>query len=192
MKFITLFWLSVVLLMGARLLEGGIPATMPSATAPAPSGVAAGSASPSVAEDDFPPLVLLLLLVAIVIFLFLAVLVIVGGAVAAAVMSILLLCGILTSSIVIGLIRRTRGSAVRAFVIQAGAAIGIPCGIVAFWLANRWGYYGLKLPSVHLRPGERGGTRPAYQQGRCEADSPGRRPIFDAAASGVGATPQRR
>ena len=50
--------------------------------------------------------------------------------------ALLVLLGIVSSSVIIGFLRKRPGAAVGALVIQFGAVVGIVCGVVAFWLAK--------------------------------------------------------
>ena len=48
----------------------------------------------------------------------------------------LVFLGIVSSSVIIGFLRKQPSAGVRAFVIQGCAVAGIVCGIVGFWLAR--------------------------------------------------------
>ena len=114
-----------------------------------PGGTTAGpAASTPTADDGFAPGLLVMVLA----FLFLCAVVIVLAAIigAAALLlgAVLLLFGIISSSVLIGLCRRTGGSAVRAFLVQACAIAGVPMGVLALWLENRLFHVGLTHEAI--------------------------------------------
>lgn len=57
-----------------------------------------------------------------------------GGIIISALAGALTVFGILSSSVALGLIRRSPASGFRALFVQVGAVAGIPCGIGAMWL----------------------------------------------------------
>jgi hypothetical protein len=87
-----------------------------------------------------------MLLGVLAILLLVAVVVVLAAILAAGAMflgAVLLLLGIISSSVLIGLLRRTGRSAVRAFIIQACALAGVPMGVGALWLDNHLLHVGL-------------------------------------------------
>jgi len=120
------------------------PSTAPAATQPAAvtGGPAAGPAS-TPAADGFSPMILLAVVAILFLFCVAVVLAAILSAAALFLGAALLLFGIISSSVLVGLIRRTGGSAARAFIVQASAVIGAPVGVVALWLQNRLFHIGL-------------------------------------------------
>ncbi|HEX7860892.1 MAG TPA: hypothetical protein VF773_11230 [Verrucomicrobiae bacterium] len=86
--------------------------------------------------DDFDPGLLLFVVVMLAACAFLVGAGLLAGIVAFALTGALTAFGIMSSSVVIGFIRRSPASGFRALVIQLGAVAGIPCGIGAMWLVS--------------------------------------------------------
>jgi hypothetical protein len=86
--------------------------------------------------DDFDPGLLLFVVVMLAACAFLVGAGLVGGIVAFVLAGALTAFGIMSSSVVIGFIRRSPASGFRALFIQLGAVAGIPCGIGAMWLVS--------------------------------------------------------
>lgn len=53
-----------------------------------------------------------------------------------ALIAMLILLGIVSSSVIIGFLKKQPTAGVRAFVIQSCSVAGIVCGILGFWLAS--------------------------------------------------------
>ena len=65
------------------------------------------------------------------------------GGIAAGITALFIGVGIVSSSVVVGYLRRRPSAAIRALLFQGAALTGIPCGIAAFWI-------GRQLAHVHL------------------------------------------
>jgi hypothetical protein len=61
---------------------------------------------------------------------------IVLGLILCAVAAVLLAVGVVSSSVVVGLFRRSSLAGVRAFLLQCGILAGVPAGILCAWLAH--------------------------------------------------------
>jgi hypothetical protein len=61
---------------------------------------------------------------------------IVVGFVACCIAAVLFAVGILSSSVVIGLLNRRPSAAVRAFLLQCALLVGVPSGVLCAWLAH--------------------------------------------------------
>jgi hypothetical protein len=61
---------------------------------------------------------------------------IVAGLVACCIAAVLFAVGILSSSVVIGLLSRRPSAGVRAFLLQCALLVGIPSGILCAWLGH--------------------------------------------------------
>lgn len=65
-----------------------------------------------------------------------------------AMVGILAVVGIISTSVVIGFLRRSAASGLRVFFLQAGALAGIPCGMAAMWLVMWWRQIHWKVESI--------------------------------------------
>lgn len=136
-----------------------LPATNPT-TVPTASAAMVAPAAPNSptapAGEDFAPgllvfalLMLLLMLIAIALIAVVALLFLAAGAV-------LLLCGMISTSLLVGLVARARAAAVRTFIVQACAVAGVPLGIFTMWLENRLFHLFLPYKAILLIGGPGG------------------------------------
>jgi hypothetical protein len=92
--------------------------------------------TPPSGGDDFDPGLLLFVVVMLAACALLVGAGLVGGVVAFVLAGALTTFGIISSSVVIGFIRRSPAAGFHALFIQMGAVAGIPCGIGTMWLAS--------------------------------------------------------
>ena len=59
-----------------------------------------------------------------------------AGLVASAIAAVLVSIGVVSSSVVIGLLARRTSAGVRAFLLQLAVLLGIPAGVLCAWLAH--------------------------------------------------------
>lgn len=87
-------------------------------------------------SDDFAPGLFMIALAALCIALFLVGVGIAAAAVVAASLAALAGLGIVSSAVLIGLVRRRFSSGLRAFHYQICALLAVPAGIGTFWLGS--------------------------------------------------------
>jgi hypothetical protein len=117
--------------------------------APAPDGIAAvaiaesrmaSGATPDdfadeeFVDDDFAPGLFVLVMLALLVFVILVGVGIAIGLAIVALAAALISLGIVSSSVVVGIVRRRPGDAFRALFLQLGAAAGIAAGVGVLWL----------------------------------------------------------
>ena len=117
--------------------------------APVPGGIAAVAAAESrmasgatpdafadeeFVDDDFSPGLFVLVMLALLVFVILVGVGIAIGLAIVALVAALVGLGIVSSSVVVGIVRRRPGDAFRALFLQLGAAVGIVAGVGVLWL----------------------------------------------------------
>lgn len=86
--------------------------------------------------DDFSPMLFLFALIAVAVMLFLLGVALVVGMVVAMALGLLMVLGILSSSALLGILRRKFSTGLRALHYQLCAVVMIPAGIGALWLVR--------------------------------------------------------
>ena len=93
-------------------------------------------AGPRSAVDDFSPAAAFAVtIMAVVVVLLLGIALVIGISLFALAGG-LTAFGVLCSSIAVGFVRRSAASGFCALIVQLGAVVGVPCGIVAVWLVS--------------------------------------------------------
>jgi hypothetical protein len=121
----------LVLLLIAALLWGAVPLLADSAYGPAMPIPECEGFNPGL--GIFAAIMIMVMVVACMMLLGLG---LAAGIVVCALAGALTAFGILSSSVAIGIIRRSPASGFRALFVQVGAVAGIPCGIAAMWLVS--------------------------------------------------------
>lgn len=93
-----------------------------------------GSAAPTPEGDDFAPGLAVFALAFILLMLAVLGIGMVIGAVLIGGLALLTLMGIISTSVLVGLVQRRPGPVLSAFLGQLGAAIGAFCGVVLAWI----------------------------------------------------------
>jgi len=106
------------------------------ATAPAPIAPAATTAPATQPDDDFAPGLAIFALIVLLVLLFFALIALILAAIVGIALLILLLIGILSLSVLFGVLKRSVSAAAKALTIQLLALCGIPVGIALIWVLS--------------------------------------------------------
>jgi hypothetical protein len=127
------------LLCSSTIIVGQTATSTPASMTPTPTpeAIPSATAEPPFGGDSFGPGAILF--VVFIFFIVVVVVIVVGVVLGLALLALIMLLvavGIISSSVLIGFLRRRPGSAITALFVQVGAVAGMPFGVAGFWIVK--------------------------------------------------------